>query len=311
MKISSKGLKLIKHFEGLFLETYLDPVGIETIGYGHTGEHATPGNKITEEQAEEILQEDLIGHQAAVEKYVSVSLDQHQFDALVSFAFNVGNGAFQKSTLRRKLNNSDYEGAADELLRWNKGTINGRKVVLPGLTRRRRAERHLFLEDELNYFDGRNVIDPDDDERESTSKDAKLAEWGIMHFSASELMELGASHKSPGSPAFGKNSLPPRAKWNNIRKTVEILDELRKRIGQPIHILSAYRNSEYNHFVGGATKSQHLEFNALDFYAGGTTRPSHWAGILKDMRTNGDFMGGIGTYGSFVHLDTRGTNADW
>lgn len=323
MHVSLKGMKLIKHFEGLFLETYVDPVGVDTIGYGHTGEHATPGNKITESDAEKILQEDLVGHEAAVDKHVNVPLEQYQFDALVSFAFNVGNSAFFNSTLRRKLNDGDYEGAADELPRWNKGTVKGKKVELPGLTRRRRSERHLFLTGELDYFDGRNVIDPDDDERELTHRNdamtgnyaqdlnARLAEWGISHFSAAELMELGALHSSPNSPAYGKNSLPPRALWDNMQLTVKTLDELRKALGQPIHILSAYRNDEYNRLVGGAPKSQHLNFNALDFYASGPTRPSHWASLLKDMRSRGDFKGGIGIYSSFVHLDTRGTNANW
>lgn len=146
-------IDLVKHFEGFYLKAYLCPAGIWTIGFGHTGlmhndGTVYAGRKIDQVQAEALLRYDLEKFSERVGKLVTVPLEQHQFDALVSFAFNVGEGALGKSTLLWKLNRYDYIGAADEFLRWNKG---GGKV-LAGLTRRRKAERHLFLTGELKFF---------------------------------------------------------------------------------------------------------------------------------------------------------------
>lgn len=140
IRIGSAGIALIKRFEGLRLYAYSDPVGIITIGYGHT-KTARKGQAINEEKAESLLREDLLGFERCISQNVDVPLSQEQFDALVSFAFNVGCGAFGDSTLLRKLNNLDYSGAADEFPRWNKAG----GAVLHGLTRRRNAERGLFL----------------------------------------------------------------------------------------------------------------------------------------------------------------------
>lgn len=140
VKISDVGLDLIQEFEGLRLVAYQDPVGIWTIGYGHT-RTARPGMRISIEQAGALMREDLAGFERCVERAVWAPMNQNEFDALVSWAYNVGCGAVAKSTLVRKLNSGDRKGAADELLRWNKA---GGKV-LAGLTRRRRAERELFL----------------------------------------------------------------------------------------------------------------------------------------------------------------------
>jgi lysozyme len=140
MKQSDQGIDLIKRFEGVRLKAYDDGVGVLTIGYGHTsGVHW--GDVITEDEAENLLQEDLEDFEECVNDLVDVSLNQAQFDALVSFTFNVGCGAFRRSTLLRKLNKGDYKAAANQLLRWNRG--GGR--VLKGLVRRRQAERDLFL----------------------------------------------------------------------------------------------------------------------------------------------------------------------
>lgn len=142
MKTSQAGIDLIKRFEGLELTAYPDPgTGGEpwTIGYGHTG-GVKPGDKVTEAEAEEILRQDLRKFEDCVNAYVAVPITQGQFDALVSFAFNVGCGALKSSTLLRLLNNGDSEAAAQQFIRWNKAA--GR--VLAGLTRRREAERDLF-----------------------------------------------------------------------------------------------------------------------------------------------------------------------
>lgn len=141
MKISLKGLNLIKEFEGLEIKAYKDSVGVVTIGYGSTGRHVSLGMTITKEQAEQLLKKDLERFEKGVYELVKVPLNQNQFDAIVSFSFNLGLGNLKSSTLLRKLNSLDYVGAANEFPRWNKAG----GVVLKGLTRRREAEKALFL----------------------------------------------------------------------------------------------------------------------------------------------------------------------
>jgi GH24 family phage-related lysozyme (muramidase) len=166
--VPDEGVELIKSFEGIpdgdpstvNIDAYLDPVGIWTIGWGHaipfqggflrgadneaTARALYPGG-ITLEQAETLLRGDLIDTAAAVSSLAQVALDDGQFGALVAFAFNLGSGALAKSTLLRLLNAGDVAGAADQFLAWNKGRVNGVLQPLAGLTRRRRAERALFL----------------------------------------------------------------------------------------------------------------------------------------------------------------------
>ena len=140
MHISNIGLGLIMDFEGCKLEAYKCPAGIWTIGIGRTRD-VKEGDTITEAQALDLLREDVKWVENAINDHVKVKISQNQFDALSSFIFNVGAGAFSLSTLLRKLNAADYEGAANEFSRWNKA--NGKE--LPGLTRRRAAEKALFL----------------------------------------------------------------------------------------------------------------------------------------------------------------------
>jgi len=141
MNIGKQGLELIKSFEGLELKAYMPtPNDVPTIGYGHT-KTVKMGMKITEKQAEALLKKDLAWVECAVNKRVTVPLTQQQYDALCSFVYNLGETNFSNSTLLRRLNNKRYEEAANELLRWNK---QGKKV-LRGLTRRREAEKALFL----------------------------------------------------------------------------------------------------------------------------------------------------------------------
>lgn len=140
MKVSNNGINLVKRFEGLELKAYRDSVGILTIGYGHT--HAVKaGDIITGEQADAFLREDLQVAELTVNTNVKVKLTQGQFDALVSFVFNLGSGNFVKSTLIKKLNVGDYAGAADEFGKW----VNAGGKKLPGLVKRRAAEREVFL----------------------------------------------------------------------------------------------------------------------------------------------------------------------
>lgn len=145
MQISDKGIALIKQFEGCKLTAYQDSVGVWTIGYGWTkpvdGKPIRAGMTINQETAERLLKTGLVSYENDVSRLVKVDLTQGQFDALVSFTYNLGARSLSTSTLLRKLNAGDYAGASDEFLRWNKA---GGKV-LNGLTRRREAERALFL----------------------------------------------------------------------------------------------------------------------------------------------------------------------
>lgn len=145
MQTSEKGIALIKQFEGCKLTAYQDSVGVWTIGYGWTkpvdGKPIRAGMTIKQEAAERLLKTGLVSYESDVFRLVKVGLTQGQFDALMSFTYNLGARSLSTSTLLRKLNAGDYAGAADEFLRWNKA---GGKV-LNGLTRRREAERALFL----------------------------------------------------------------------------------------------------------------------------------------------------------------------
>ena len=140
MKTSPKGIALIKEFEGLRLKAYKCPGGVWTIGYGHTA-GVKPGMVISEAQAEEYLMADLI----AFEKYLNglgLALNQNQFDALISFIYNVGKGNFTNSTLLRKVRaNPQDNSIMDEFLRW----VYSKGRVLPGLQRRRLAEMKLYF----------------------------------------------------------------------------------------------------------------------------------------------------------------------
>ena len=140
MNLSPAGLALIKQFEGLRTRAYLCPAGVWTIGYGSTGRHVIQGLVVTAEQAEEMLRGDLLRFEEAVRRY-ALPATQGQYDALVSLAFNIGITAFARSTLLRRHRMGDHEGAAGEFQRWDK--VRGR--ALPGLARRRAAERKLYL----------------------------------------------------------------------------------------------------------------------------------------------------------------------
>lgn len=140
MQTSDAGLELIKRFEGVRLNAYDDGVGVWTIGVGHI-KGVKPGDVATADQVDRWLREDAQEAEDAVNRLARAPLTQAQFDALVSFTFNLGAGALERSTLLKRLNGRDYDAAANEFLRWN--IAGGR--VLAGLTKRRIAERMLFL----------------------------------------------------------------------------------------------------------------------------------------------------------------------
>jgi len=133
--------KLIQSFEGCELSAYRDPVGIWTIGFGHTS-GVMEGQTVTLAEAEDLLKQDVKNFSGAVEAWVHVPLSQSQFDALVSFAYNVGTGAFSQSTMLRLLNAGNFAEAANQFPLW----VHAGGEVLPGLVRRREAERQLFLQ---------------------------------------------------------------------------------------------------------------------------------------------------------------------
>lgn len=146
MKISDKGLELIKEFEGFSATAYLCPAKIPTIGYGNTfwedGRKVRLGEQISKVKALELLE--FVANRDFAQKIyplIKVEISQNQFDALVSLAYNIGVGAFSSSTLLKKVNAKDFTGASSEFLKWDKAS--GKALL--GLTRRRQREKELFL----------------------------------------------------------------------------------------------------------------------------------------------------------------------
>jgi GH24 family phage-related lysozyme (muramidase) len=155
--LSSQGVDLIKDFEGFFTNLYNDPVGHCTVGYGtlvHKGNcdgrasEQPYANGVSKERATELLTQEASGFAKTINEKVTVSLNQNQFDALVSFVYNVGPDNFQKSTLLKLLNQGKYDAVPTELKKWTKGNQNGQLVDLPGLVKRRAAEAELFQKPE-------------------------------------------------------------------------------------------------------------------------------------------------------------------
>ncbi len=144
MKVSPAGINLIKRFESLRLEAYLCPAGVPTIGWGHTA-GVKPGQRITAQEAEAFLQEDIDQIEKDLERVITVPLTQGEYDALVSLCFNLKGGARRlpriAPKLVEKLNSGDRFGASIEFLDINR--VNGEPML--GLTRRREAERALFV----------------------------------------------------------------------------------------------------------------------------------------------------------------------
>lgn len=163
LHLSQAGAKLIQHFEGCLekkgehYHAYKCPAGVLTIGWGHTNHHGQKfdaSSRWTMDDCNEAFMEDMEGFERAVHKAVTVPLEQWQFDALVSFTYNCGEGNLKKSTLLKKVNAKDFDGAADEFHKWNKA--NGK--TLKGLTRRRAAESLLFQNITDENYDG--LADP-------------------------------------------------------------------------------------------------------------------------------------------------------
>jgi len=139
VRTGDEGISLIRYFEGCRLDAYLCPAGVWTIGYGHT-KGVKEGDTIDQEAAEAFLIEDLEEFEGYVTEMVEVPLSQSQFDALVSWTFNLGPGNLERSTLLEKLNQGEYKDVPFEIKRWTRAG----GVILPGLVKRRNAEAALF-----------------------------------------------------------------------------------------------------------------------------------------------------------------------
>lgn len=151
--VSIAAIETIEKFEGFESHAYIDTDGTPVIGYGLSriaGKPVEMGDRISVEEADRALNSQLQVIQQELDKAIEVDLSDRQMGAVISLAYNVGVNDISKSTLVRKINEEDYTGAANEFLRWDKADVRGRLVQLPGLTRRRYAEKQLFLQDSNN-----------------------------------------------------------------------------------------------------------------------------------------------------------------
>ena len=278
MKTSDKGIALIKSFEGCVLTAYKCPSGVWTIGYGHTS-GVKKGQTITQAQAEEFLKADLVKYENYV-KNKKLSLNQNQFDALVSFTYNCGAGNLTTLVKGRTL-----KQIADALLLYNKS--NGK--VLAGLKRRREAERALFLTavEEKHTAESEEMKMPviNAYSKAQNGNEKLTANFKVKEFAC----------KDGSDPIFIAPEL------------VEILQKIRTHFGKSVTINSGFRTATYNKKIGGATYSQHLYGKASDIVVNGV-KPKEVAKYVETLMPN---KGGIGIYSTFVHVDVRETKSRW
>ncbi len=289
MRTSVRGVDMIASFEGFpDQQPYNDPTNFATVGYGHLLHRSpvTAGDRrrwsgITKTRAKAMLAEDVGRFEAAVNRVVEVPLSQGQFDALVSFSFNVGEGALVGSTLLRKLNRRDYNGAHREFARWNKG--GGR--VLPGLTRRRAAEAKLFgggkpvkVKNRVKVAQDRLakvgfLVIPDGVKGPRTRQAIREFQRGYARAKLpvdGDVRRIGrtyraikwsANHDGRCSRHFRFREFA--SKGNGViklnRRLVLALEVYRKRVGHGVEIVSAYRDPAHNRAVGGAKCSRHSD----------------------------------------------------
>lgn len=232
MNVNEAGIAMIKEREGYKkalpdgrCTTYYCPAGKLTIGWGCT-EGIKPNDIWTREQAEAGLQRELRKHEAAVMRLVSVPLNENQLSALVSFSYNVGYGptGLGGSTLLRKLNKGDYVGAQAEFMRWNKATVDGRKVVLRGLSIRRAKEAALFAErtaEEDAEKGELEMVQAVDAPKEPVSAGTKGAIIGTTGVGA---VEVGKAIVSAPPPAVA-DTVSNVGAWQSIGKTAVSLSQ--------------------------------------------------------------------------------------
>lgn len=271
MKTSQTGIDLIKKFEGCRLDAYKCPGGVWTIGYGHTA-GVTAGQKISTAQAEAYLRADLEKFEKLVAKYDSkYRWTQNEFDAMVSFAYNLG--SIDKLTAKGTRTKNVI---AEKILLYNQ---TGGKV-LAGLTKRRQAERELFLDGKKENASG---------EAGSAAREYSLAADGnravTANFKVKEFRCKDGSDKILIDVDFVKDRL----------------QTIRDHFGAPVTVNSAYRTESYNKKVGGATNSYHLKGQAFDIVVKGHTPQE----VARYAQTLG--IPGIIQYSGFVHVDSRET----
>ncbi len=269
MKTSQTGIDLIKKFEGCRLDAYKCPAGVWTIGYGHTA-GITAGQKISQAQAEAYLRADLEKYEKKVEKYTDrYRWTQNEFDAMVSFAYNLG--SIDKLTVNGTRTKAVI---AEKILLYNKA---GGKV-LAGLTKRRQAERELFLDGKKENASGAAG---------SAVREYSLAADGnrgvSANFKVKEFRCKDGSDKILIDVDFVKDRL----------------QTIRDHFGAPVTVNSAYRTESYNKKVGGATNSYHLKGQAFDIVVKCHTPQE----VARYAQTLG--IPGIIQYSGFVHVDSR------
>jgi lysozyme len=266
MNISQKGIDLIKKFEGCRLQSYICPGNVWTIGYGHTGGDVFAGKTINQAEADRLLREDLKRFELYVTQYVTMPLNQGQFDALVSFTYNCGVG-----NLKTLIANRSLPQIAEALLLYNKASGK----VLEGLKKRRAEERTLFLS-------------------EGTGS-ATLS--GIVTYSkAKSKNDLVSKNFKVGEFACKDGSDEIRIDVDFVRTK---LQAVRDHFGVPLIINSAYRTAAYNKKIAGASKSYHMTGQAFDIVVKGHT-PQEVARFAQQIGING-----IIQYNTFVHIDSR------
>lgn len=263
--ISKDLLELVKKYEGCRLQAYTDPIGIWTIGYGHTA-NVVPNMVITQQAADQLLTEDLEKFQKGVKQLINVPLKQCQIDALTSFSFNVGLGNLQKSTLLKKVNNSDLEGASKEFEKWNKA---GGKV-LNGLVKRREAEKELFLKEGADMV---HTFSVKMDGNKQISKNFKVSEFRCKD--GSDLVMIDTDF------------------------VISKLQRIRDHFNVPVTLNSAYRTPSYNNKIGGATNSYHTKGRAFDIVVKGVPVEE----VAKYAVSIG--IKGVIKYNTFTHIDSR------
>ena len=238
---SDQGINLIKKFEGLHkigddgkVLAYRCPANVLTIGYGHT-KGVKRNMKITKAEAEALLREDLRTYEAEVKRLVNVPLTQYQFDALVSFVFNLGAANFASSTLLKRLNTGNYEAVPAQFMRWNKARVNGKLQPLKGLTRRRSAEAALFTMDAQLPSDDADVPMPQKvtvQDKKPLTKSKTMAGVGIagaataLNETAGQLQSLVAYADSLKTIfllcALGGIALAAYARWKDQKDGVDV-----------------------------------------------------------------------------------------
>lgn len=287
MKISQVGIDLIKSFEGCVLTAYLCPSNVWTIGYGHTT-GVYQGQTITKEQAEQYLKEDIVKYENYVNN-TGLSLNQNQFDALVSFTYNCGNGNLKKLIANRSLSE-----IAEAILLYNKS----RGTVLKGLVRRREAERKLFLTQvntNVQVAENEPIAESEDNIMVPVYTYSKAKDGSKKLSQNFQVKEFAC--KDGSDPILIAPEL------------VTILQAIRSHFGKPVVINSAYRTPQYNarKDVGGAPQSQHCYGTAADIAISGVS-PKDVAAFAENLLSG---RGGIGIYAGFTHIDTREVKSRW